>query len=63
MEFPIGKFAGGADTMVKTIDSRWCLKPWIHLFTQVFGFASNKLPGVEFCPFSISAGFKCCVEN
>jgi hypothetical protein len=27
MEFPIGKFAGGAGTMVKTIDSRWCLKP------------------------------------
>ena len=23
MEFPIGKFAGGANTMVKTIDSRW----------------------------------------
>ena len=27
MEFPIGKFAGGANTMVKTIDSRWRRKP------------------------------------
>ena len=25
MEFPIGKFAGEANTMVKTIDSRWRL--------------------------------------
>jgi hypothetical protein len=24
MEFPIGKFAGGVNAMVKTIDSRWC---------------------------------------
>jgi hypothetical protein len=23
MKFPIGKFARGANTMVKTIDSRW----------------------------------------
>ena len=27
MEFPIGKFAGGANTLVKTIDSRWRRKP------------------------------------
>jgi hypothetical protein len=26
MEFPIGKFTGGANTIVKTIDSRWCQK-------------------------------------
>ena len=23
MEFPMGKFSGGVNTMVKTIDSRW----------------------------------------
>jgi hypothetical protein len=28
MEFPLGKFAGGANTMVKTIDSRWRPGPW-----------------------------------
>jgi hypothetical protein len=27
MEFPIRKFSGGANTMVKTIDSRWLRKP------------------------------------
>ena len=27
MEFPIGKFEGGANTIVKTIDSRWRRKP------------------------------------
>ena len=25
MEFPVGKFVGDANTMVKTIDSRWRL--------------------------------------
>jgi hypothetical protein len=28
MEFPVGKFAGSANTMVKTIDSRWREIPW-----------------------------------
>jgi hypothetical protein len=27
MEFPVGKYPGGANTMVKTIDSRWRRKP------------------------------------
>ena len=27
MEFPKGKFAGGANTMVKTMHSRWRRKP------------------------------------
>ena len=27
LEFPTGKFEGGANTMVKTIDSRWRQKP------------------------------------
>ena len=27
MEFPIGKFSGGANTVVKTIDSKWRRKP------------------------------------
>jgi hypothetical protein len=27
IEFPFGEFAGGANTIVKTIDSRWRQKP------------------------------------